>query len=198
MSFMEKVSNFFGLEDDEYMEDEKAPQRQSTVAYQQSAAEKKQPVYQTRKTTNRGQSSVNNNVRGQNAVRKPVATQTSQTKAAAREKTERKVVAMDHTQKQRSAKHKDQNGRIMIVEPKSYAEAMKIARHVLSGEAVLVNFHLVEEMQARRIVDFLTGTVYALDGDIKRVANEIFLCTPQGVEINGAAQSLTDSDLFDL
>ena len=39
---------------------------------------------------------------------------------------------------------------------------------------MLVNFTLVEEDQARRIVDFLTGTVYALDGDIQRVGNEIF------------------------
>lgn len=60
------------------------------------------------------------------------------------------------------------------MEPRAYSEAMAIAKRIIAGEATLVNFHLVEEKQARRIVDFLTGTVYALDGDIKRVGDEIF------------------------
>ena len=74
---------------------------------------------------------------------------------------------------------------------------MSIAKHLFAEEAVLVNFTLVEEDQARRIVDFLTGTVYALDGDIQRVGNEIFLCTPN-MEIDSAtAQSLANKQFFD-
>ena len=79
-----------------------------------------------------------------------------------------------------------------------YSEAMSIAKHLFAEEAVLVNFTLVEEDQARRIVDFLTGTVYALDGDIQRVGNEIFLCTPANMEIDSAtAQSLANKQFFD-
>ena len=74
---------------------------------------------------------------------------------------------------------------------------MSIAKHLFAEEAVLVNFTLVED-QARHIVDFLTGTVYALDGDIQRVGNEIFLCTPANMEIDSAtAQSLTNKQFFD-
>jgi cell division inhibitor SepF len=40
--------------------------------------------------------------------------------------------------------------------------------------------------------------VYAEDGDIKRVADEIFLCTPKGMEIDGTAQSLVESNLFEM
>ena len=69
---------------------------------------------------------------------------------------------------------------------------------MLNGEAVLVNFQSVEEDQARRIVDFLTGTVYAQDGDIKRVGDEIFLCTPCDVEIDGQDSLPTETDLYDL
>ena len=89
-------------------------------------------------------------------------------------------------------------GKITIVEPRVYSEAMGIAKQVINGDAVLVNFHLIEEYQARRIVDFLTGTVYAEDGDIKRVGDEIFLCTPKGMEIEGTAQTLADSNFFDI
>ncbi|MGC3794957.1 cell division protein SepF, partial [Enterococcus faecium] len=49
------------------------------------------------------------------------------------------------------------------------------------------------------IVDFLTGTVYALVGDFKRVGDEIFLCTPTGMVIDSStAQSFADANLFDL
>ena len=89
-------------------------------------------------------------------------------------------------------------GKITIVEPRVYSEAMGIAKQVINGDAVLVNFHLIQEYQARRIVDFLTGTVYAEDGDIKRVGDEIFLCTPKGMEIEGTAQTLADTNFFDI
>lgn len=92
----------------------------------------------------------------------------------------------------------DSASTIMVLEPRVYSEAMKIANHVMSGKSVLVNFNLMEEYQARRVVDFLTGTVYAEDGDIKRVSDEMFLCTPKTVEIEGAAKSLVQNDLFDL
>ncbi|TKP91798.1 cell division protein SepF, partial [Enterococcus faecalis] len=81
--------------------------------------------------------------------------------------------------------------KITIIETRVYSEAMSIAKHLFAEDAVLVNFTLVEEDQARRIVDFLTGSVYALDGDIQLVVNEIFLCTRANMEIDSAtAQSL--------
>ncbi|MGX7174334.1 cell division protein SepF [Enterococcus ratti] len=90
-------------------------------------------------------------------------------------------------------------GKITVMEPRAYSEAMPIAKRIIAGEAALVNFHLVEEKQARRIVDFLTGTVYALDGDIQRVGDEIFLCTPTGMEIDSStAQTFADTNMFDL
>jgi cell division inhibitor SepF len=120
-------------------------------------------------------------------------------------KTEEKVVPM--AQQRTNTRVKDTKakqtspqmaGKITIVEPRVYSEAMGIAKQVINGDAVLVNFHLIEEYQARRIVDFLTGTVYAEDGDIKRVGDEIFLCTPKGMEIEGTAQTLADTNFFDI
>ncbi|MDT2756443.1 cell division protein SepF [Enterococcus asini] len=75
--------------------------------------------------------------------------------------------------------------KISILEPRNYNEIQSIAKRLLNNEAVLINFHKVEEDQARRIVDFLTGTVYAQDGDITRVGDEIFLCTPKEVAVEG-------------
>jgi FtsZ-interacting cell division protein YlmF len=81
--------------------------------------------------------------------------------------------------------------KIAIKEPRVYSEALDMANLLLAKEAVLVNFHLMEEFAASRVIDFLTGTVFALDGDIQRVDNEIFLLTPDNMEISGnTARSL--------
>ncbi|MDR0614377.1 MAG: cell division protein SepF [Lactobacillales bacterium] len=81
--------------------------------------------------------------------------------------------------------------KIAIKEPRVYSEALDIANLLFVKEAVLVNFHLMEEFSAARVIDFLTGTVFALDGDIQRVDNEIFLVTPNNMEISSdVARSL--------
>lgn len=114
---------------------------------------------------------------------------------------EKKVVSMRNSSNSTNSQefsHSGKSVKIAITEPRVYSEAMNIAKHIIADEAVLVNFHLIEESQARRIVDFLTGTVYALDGDIQRVGDEIFLCTPSNIEIDSAtAQSLAKKQMFD-
>ncbi|MBP1045387.1 cell division protein SepF [Enterococcus sp. BWM-S5] len=114
---------------------------------------------------------------------------------------EKKVVSMRNSNTSsvpRESNRYDEPMKISIIEPRVYSEAMNIAKHIIVEEAVLINFHLIEEGQARRIVDFLTGTVYALDGDIQRVGDEIFLCTPPNMEIDSAtAQSLAKKQMFD-
>lgn len=85
------------------------------------------------------------------------------------------------------------------MEPRAYNEAMVIAKRIAQGEAVLINFQSLDEGRARRIVDFLTGAVYMIDGDIKRVGNEMFLCTPTNMEVDNATlQSMDDQDIFGL
>ena len=114
---------------------------------------------------------------------------------------EKKVVSMRNSNNSANSQDHSYSGKpvkISIIEPRVYSEAMNIAKHIIVDQAVLINFHLVEETQARRIVDFLTGTVYALDGDIQRVGDEIFLCTPSNMEIDSAtAQSLAKKQMFD-
>ena len=88
--------------------------------------------------------------------------------------------------------------KVSILEPRTYTESKNIAKCIFRNEIVIVNFHLVEESQARRIVDFLTGAVYALDGDIQRLGAEIFICTPPNTEIDSAvAKSLLSTQFND-
>jgi cell division inhibitor SepF len=71
-----------------------------------------------------------------------------------------------------------------------YAEAQEIADQLKNRRAVVVNLHRIERDQAKRIVDFLSGTVYAIGGDIQKIGAEIFLCTPDNVEVSGNISQL--------
>lgn len=78
---------------------------------------------------------------------------------------------------------------MILIEPRVYAEAQDIAEHLKNKRATIVNLQRIDIDQGRRIIDFLSGTVYALGGDIQRVGVDIFLCTPDNVEVSGEISS---------
>lgn len=86
--------------------------------------------------------------------------------------------------------------RIKVVEPRVYSEVQEIADLLLANQSVVLNFRRSEKEQAKKMIDFLMGTVYAINGDIQRIGAEIFLCTPPSVEIDGAElMSMSQYDL---
>lgn len=87
--------------------------------------------------------------------------------------------------------HSQKNTRVILNEPKNYDDTQEIADHLRVRRPVVVNLHRAEPDQALRIVDFLSGTVYALNGSISKIGQNIFLCTPDTVEIQG---SITDPE----
>jgi cell division inhibitor SepF len=90
--------------------------------------------------------------------------------------------------------HSQKNVRVVLNEPKSYEETQEIADHLRSRRPVVVNLHLVRPDQATRIVDFLSGTVYALNGSISKIGPNIFLCTPETVEIHGSISEMLNHE----
>lgn len=82
--------------------------------------------------------------------------------------------------------HAQKTTKLVLCEPRNYEETQDIADHLRSRRAILVNLQRVRPEQAMRIVDFLSGTVYALNGAISKVGPNIFICTPDSVEIQGA------------
>lgn len=77
------------------------------------------------------------------------------------------------------------NPKVVLVEPRVYAEAQDIAENLKNKRATIVNLQRIDRDQGIRIIDFLSGTVYALGGDIQRIGTDIFLCTPENVEVSG-------------
>ncbi len=81
--------------------------------------------------------------------------------------------------------HTQKNIRMVLFEPRTYEESPEIADHLKSHRPVVVNLQLVRRDQGLRIIDFLSGTVYALGGNIQKLGNNIFICTPANVDIQG-------------
>lgn len=90
--------------------------------------------------------------------------------------------------------HSQKNVKVVLYEPRSYDEAQEIADHLRSHRTVVVNLQRVRNDQAMRIIDFLSGTVYALGGGISKIGGNIFLCTPDTVEIQGTISEILTDD----
>jgi len=87
--------------------------------------------------------------------------------------------------------------KVVLSEPRSYEETQEIADHVVNRRSVVINLQRVDYQQAKRIVDFLSGTVYAVSGDIQKLGPYTFLCTPDNVEISGNITQMIEDDEFE-
>ncbi|WP_077309733.1 cell division protein SepF [Terribacillus halophilus] len=91
----------------------------------------------------------------------------------------------NHNQNVVSLKSVQSSSKVVLCEPRTYNEAQEIADHVVNRKAVVLNLQRVDHQQAKRIVDFLSGTVYALNGDIQKLGSQTFLCAPDNIELTG-------------
>jgi cell division inhibitor SepF len=88
--------------------------------------------------------------------------------------------------------------KVVLCEPRTYNEAQEIADNIVNRRAVVINLQRVENNQAKRIVDFLSGTVYAVNGDIQKLGAETFLCTPDNVDVSGTiSEAFVEEEEFD-
>ncbi|WP_066252616.1 cell division protein SepF [Neobacillus drentensis] len=97
------------------------------------------------------------------------------------------VVSLQSVQKATSS---SKSSKVILVEPRTYSESTDIADHLKNRRAVVVNLQRIDSEQGRQIVDFLSGVVYALGGDIQKIGLSIFLCTPDNVEVSGNISDL--------
>ena len=81
---------------------------------------------------------------------------------------------------------------MILLEPRAYSESQQIADYLKANSSVVVNLRRVTPDQAKRIVDFLSGTIYVIGGDLQKLGGGIFLCTPNTVNVEG---KITDEGL---
>ncbi|TFB23284.1 cell division protein SepF [Filobacillus milosensis] len=88
------------------------------------------------------------------------------------------------------------DAKMVLCEPTSYDETQSIADHLKKRQSIVVNLQRLDHQTGRRIVDFLSGTVYALNGNIQKLGQQTFLCTPEHVNISGNITELFDEEQF--
>lgn len=88
--------------------------------------------------------------------------------------------------------------KVVVLQPTTYSDATEIAGHLKSKKPVVVNLEKLDKETARKIVDFLSGAVFALDGSMQKVSNGILLLVPYTMGIMGDfSDELKTQGLFD-
>ncbi|WP_397537438.1 cell division protein SepF [Rummeliibacillus pycnus] len=156
MKMKDKLKNFFYLEEeDDYVEERR--EQQESVHQQPTPSVPRQQV--------------------KPAVSKPAAVK----KPTVKERQKH----IEHSNVPNLVSITQKTSKVILSEPRVYAEAQDIADNLKNKRAVVVNLQRIDRDQGIRIIDFLSGTIFALGGDIKRIGTDIFLCTPDNVEVDG-------------
>lgn len=79
----------------------------------------------------------------------------------------------------------DSSIKIVNFEPRSYEEGETIGAHLKQKRACVINLHRLPSDERQRVVDFLCGVVFALDGTSKQVGESVILCSPRELGVSG-------------
>lgn len=88
--------------------------------------------------------------------------------------------------------------RVMLAEPRSFDEVQSIADYLKNNRTTVVSLQRLPKDEAFRVIDFLSGTVYALNGNISKLSPETIIVSPSNVDIQGSISELIPDDANDL
>lgn len=119
-----------------------------------------------------------------------VSTNTGVNRASEPEKdNNRQVMSLMSSKNNSTTVQREQ--KIMVFDPSVFSDVKNIGKMILNGRAVIVNFRKMDENQIHRVIDFLSGLIFAVNGDMQRIGEKIFLCTPKNFKIEGDLSNLT-------
>ena len=79
----------------------------------------------------------------------------------------------------------NKDSQLILFEPRAFAETQDIANYLKQKKAAVINLHRLQKEQSKRVVDFLSGVIFAIEGDIQRIGPRIFLRTPKNIGVSG-------------
>ena len=79
---------------------------------------------------------------------------------------------------------------VCVIKPNNMDDTREITETLLSGRTVILNLEGIDLEIAQRIIDFTSGSTFAIDGNLQKISNFIFLVTPANVDISGDLQDL--------
>lgn len=87
-----------------------------------------------------------------------------------------------------SSKVVSMNGRgseVYVIKPQEFNEAQTVTDFLKDGKTIVINMEGIELNAAQRIIDFIGGACYALDGSLQAISSNIFIAAPQDIEVSG-------------
>lgn len=94
-----------------------------------------------------------------------------------------------------SQRVKPARARVTVVEPRVYAEVESMATLLMQKQVVIVNFKRMDKAQAARVIDYLTGIIFAIDGSAQKLQSELFMFTPADILIEGVLEGNDESKM---
>lgn len=86
-------------------------------------------------------------------------------------------------------------GEVCVLRPTAFEDSREISDVLLSGRAAVINLEGIDLKLAQRIIDFISGSCYAMAGNIEKISNYIFIVTPESIEISGDIQEVISSGI---
>jgi len=90
--------------------------------------------------------------------------------------------------------HQTNKNKMVIFKPSSFEEVREITDEVKNRRAAIVNFEKLDRETAKRILDFMAGSIYALNGTVKKIGPGIFLFAPDNVDVSGVEAEEKNQD----
>ena len=119
-----------------------------------------------------------------------VSTNTDVNRASEPEKdNNRQVMSLMSSKNNSTTVQREQ--KIMVFDPSVFSDVKNIGKMILNGRAVIVNFRKMDENQIHRVIDFLSGLIFAVNGDMQRIGEKNYMCTPKNIKIYGDLSNLT-------
>ena len=84
---------------------------------------------------------------------------------------------------------------VCVSKPDDFNACQEVCDIILSGRAAIINFDAVTTQEAQRIIDFVSGSCYAINGNIKQISETIVIVTPEDIDITGDLQGLASSNV---
>ncbi len=76
---------------------------------------------------------------------------------------------------------------MMVVKPEHFDSAPQIADHLLNNCTVVLNLENTNKETARRLIDFLSGVAYSIDGSLKKISSHVYVITPHNVDVSDSS-----------
>ena len=164
MSFMAKLKDLVGIDDDYDYEEERELDRQEY--------EREQAI-ERRRVTAKEQVQPRNYGLSDDVV--------TVRRDRTRERERENVIAMPSSN---SLKELTTRFKLVVIEPQSFNECPKLVDSLKARKPVIINLEKIETNQAKKIFDFLLGATYALNGNVQKIATNIYVFLPENVDVS--------------